>query len=549
MSTNFIVFFVSIFATISLIHVVYIILLVMENSKKEPRKKLQISKDDILEQANMLFKQKKYTLVGKLIRKYLEAEPEHYELRFLLAKTLYAMDNLYESIKECSIVLEKNPSNPDVKLLLARCYKKINQYSKAIGELQDILKNNNENLVAIKELSEIYINTNQKVSAVKMLKQLASLTENNQEFQKIKSKIANLQIELENYNEALEELNNILEIYPEDTETHKKLIELCMNIQNYAVAVEHCEKMLEVNKNNSLSLWLLNNLVQLYTKTKEYDKALEYYKVILEHPFSDKLKTKINISRVLLANNQEEEGMMLLKQLSEQHSDNIEIKRIMIGNYLKNKQFSSAIDLYKRIIDLANPLDIRNIHEEMSNVYVNWAKYLFENKNVDECFKIFSTAIQYDSSNPEIFYELGEVNVSIKNYNEAIIQFRKAISLNPSVSKFYLAIANCYEAIGNTYEQKDALMLAVNTDAKNIDALYKLAILHDSQNDITKEIELLKQVIELNPNHLDAKYQLALLYEKQDNVKGALELYKEIESVDYDFKNVQQCIEMLSKED
>ena len=549
MTTNFFVFLIAIIAAIALIHIIYIVLLIMDNNKKELKKELQISKDDILEQANLLFKQQKYKLVEKLCKRYLEVKPDHHELRFLLAKTLYSNDNIYEAIKEGIATLTKNENNADVKLLLARCYKKVNQYSKAITELQDIIKNDSENIVAIRELSNIYLETNQKISAVKLLKQLSLLTENNQELHEIRTKIANLQIELENYNEAFEELNSILEVYPEDIDTNKKLIELCINIQNYASAIEHCEKLLDVNHNNSLSLWLLNHIVQLCFQIKDYDKSMYYYKMLLEHPFSDKVKAKMEMAKVLIASNHVDEGMQLLKELSEANKENVEIKRIMINTYINHKNFMPAIELYKEIIDLVNPLDVKSVHTEMSNVFVKWAKHLFEKNEMDDCFKIFSLAVQYDNLNSEIYYELGQVNAFIKNYNEAITQLKKSISLNPNVSKYYLAIANCYEAMGNAYDQKEALTIAVNADEKNEEALYKLAMLNNSQNNISEEIKLLEKIITLNSKHLDAKYQLALILEKQGNKKDALNLYKEIESIDYDFKNVQQNIEMLSKED
>ena len=113
MNTNFFVFLIAVIAAIALIHIIYIVLLIMDNNKKEPEKELQISKDDILEQANLLFKQKKYKLVEKLCRRYLEVKPDHSELRFLLAKTLYANDNIYEAIKEGNNTIAKSEKNPE----------------------------------------------------------------------------------------------------------------------------------------------------------------------------------------------------------------------------------------------------------------------------------------------------------------------------------------------------------------------------------------------------------------------------------------------------
>ncbi|MBR1680328.1 tetratricopeptide repeat protein, partial [bacterium] len=504
---------------------------------------------DIHEQAEILLKNKKYKLVEKLAIKYLVTHPEHYKLRAVLAKALYNDDNIYETIKECIVILNKEEDNFEIRILLARCYKKINQFSKSINELETVLEKDTDNMTTAKELSELYIETNQKVPAIKMLKKLESLTENNLELTEIKTKIADLNIELENYPEAFDELNGILEIYPEDTETHKKLIELYIKVNNNERAIADCEELLAVNENNSLSLWLLNNLINLCYLQKDIDKTMEYAKKLLEHPFSDKIKTKTYIAKILIASGKEEEGLEILNELAESNKENIEIKRLMIETYEEKNKYISAIELYKEILDLVSPLDVKGIHTEMSNLFVKWAKYLFENQEVNECFKIFTLASQYDNENPEIYYELGQVNSFIKNYNEAIIQYKKAIGLNPQTAKYYIAIADAYENLGNTFEQKNALITASNVDENNTDVLYKLALLYNAQHDRTGEIKALEKIIELEPDHIDAKYMLALILESQGNIEEALNFYKEIERINPDYKNVKENIRMLSKED
>ena len=109
-----------------------------------------------------------------------------------------------------------------------------------------------------------------------------------------------------------------------------------------------------------------------------------------------------------------------------------------------------------------------------------------------------------------------------------------------------MAIADCYQSIGNTFEQKDSLLAAINVDENNTTAYFKLAMLYDGQHDKASEIHTLEKILELEPQHLDAKYQLALILESQGNKEKALELYREIESIDYNFKNVQKNIEMLT---
>ena len=281
MSTNLLVFLIALFSALALIYMIYTILLDSSGPKK--KKELLVTPNGILEHAKILFKQKKYKLVEKLAYKYLEIKPEHNELRLILAKSLYNEDSIYDAIKEAMIILTKDENNSDAHFLLARCYKKVNQPTKAISELQEIMKQDPDNMSAAQELSNLYVDLGQKESAIKALKHLESLTKNNGELLQIKTTLANLYIEIENYPEAFDELNEILEIYPEDTDTNKKLIELYIKVQNYESAIETCESLLAVNENNSLSLWLLNNLVNLYYLTKNIDKTIEYAKKLLEH--------------------------------------------------------------------------------------------------------------------------------------------------------------------------------------------------------------------------------------------------------------------------
>lgn len=539
--------FVLLIASVSIIALIYLIIMILSTSSSSKRE-LQISKKDILEQANLLFKQKKYKLVEKLATTYLDVKPEHHKLRALLAKTYFTTDSIYDAIKECITILNSEERNLEVRLLLAKCYKKINQYAKAITELQEIIKQDPNNIVAVKELSGIYLETKQKVSSLKILKKLEALTDNNQELLEIKTTMADLNIELENYAEAFDELNEILEIYPEDTETHKKLIELYIKIQNYENAITECEDLLATNENNSLSLWLLNNLINLCYLEKDVDKTMVYAQKLLEHPFSDKIKTRTYIAKILIASGKEEEGMSLLNELSEKNKENIEIKRLMIQTYMNKNNYAAAIELYKEIIDIVPALEVKDIHSEMSVAFTSWAKYLFEKQDINECFKIFTLAMQYDNANPEVYYELGQVNAFIKNYNEAILQYKKAIQINSKCAKYYIAIAEAYQSIGNTYEQKDALLVAAEVDEENTEVLYKLALLYETQHDKTSEIKTLEKILELDPNHIDAKYQLALLLERQGNKEEALKLYKEIESVDFNYKNIRENIQMLSIE-
>ena len=146
----------------------------------------------------------------------------------------------------------------------------------------------------------------------------------------------------------------------------------------------------------------------------------------------------------------------------------------------------------------------------------------------------------------QVDYELVKVNSFIKNFNDAVIQFKKAIGLDSNKPKYYIAIADAYENLGNTFEQKTALITASNIDKNNTDVLYKLALLYNAQHDKTNEIQILEKIVNIDASHIGAKYQLALILESQGNQKEALNLYKEIEQIDPNYRNVRENVRMLS---
>ena len=184
MSTNLLAFLIALISALALIYMICAILLESSGPKK---KELQITPKGIVDHAKILYKQKKYKLVEKLAKKYLEIKPEHCELRLILAKALYNEDSIYDAVKEALTILNKEENNSDARLLLAMCYKKVNQPTKAISELQEILKTDPDNMSAAQELSILYVETNQKPSAIKSLKHLETLTDNNGELLQIKN--------------------------------------------------------------------------------------------------------------------------------------------------------------------------------------------------------------------------------------------------------------------------------------------------------------------------------------------------------------------------
>lgn len=529
----------------SVAFVIYMSYLLMAFSQPSKKKELQISLDDMIKQIDMLYRQKKYEIVENVALEYLKTQPNAVEIREYLAKAYFSRDKIYDAISTTLQILDKFQDNIPMRILLAKSYKKINQISKAINEYKLILDYDSENIIAIRELADVYFSQNQKISAVKMYKKLEQYIDNNAELLRIKIILADLNMDLEDYQTAFQELFEIKEIYPENIEINKKLVELYIKIGEYENAIKLCQELLLSTQDDNFSLWLLQNLVNIYYALKDYDKTIEYAEQMFEHPFSDKVSTRALIAKVYILKGDFQKGLDYLLLLAENNPDNVEIRRIIAKAYHDERKYENAIETYKEILDLVPPREVALVHTDMSNLYVDWAMDYFEHDDYNSCFKLFPLAIQYDEVNPNIYFQLGRVNMHIKSYNEAILQFNKSLELNPAQPECYIALSECYDVIENILEEKNALLNAIKYDDKNEYAYYKLARLYGKQRDIDNEITALRRVIQLNPEHIGARHQLALIYESQGQIYDAIDMYEAIIKIEPENETAKENLKML----
>lgn len=539
-------FFVSftIFTIIGLIYLLYKIMLSSEKNNDNKGPELQITSQGILDQLIILRKQKKYNIVESLAGKYLAQKPGDDSVRTILAKSLYDAGKTHAAIDQTKIILRRQPKNVNMQIFIANCYKDIDKPIQAIDVLENVIERDPSNAVAIKELAQVYLNTHQKKSAIKMFKKLEDFLESNNEKVKNKVIIADIYIDFNDYSSAIKEYKDILEIYPDEINGKKKLVELYKLNENYIPLLDLANEILETSEGTN-ALWAMKRLMETYKVMRNYEKAMELATLIKEHPMSNEIEASENIAKILFEAGNIHNCITLLNSLIVKDPSNIKLKKYLANAYEASKDFEMAVNVYKKIIDIIPAKDIEQSHFELSNLYSNWAMYLFEQNNTDECFKHFIVALKYYASNPDIYYKLGLVNQLIKNFNEAIIQYKKAIELDNDNPQYYYAIAECYEEIDSIYEEKKALIECLKYNQNNAKIYFKLGTIYNLQNDTNSAIFHMKKAIELDDNFIDAKYKLALILEHIGNIEEAVALYEQILLLNPSHEEVANNLKML----
>ncbi len=546
--TNLIIIIIAFLVAIAAIYILYSIILYQGSGKGE---ELQLSTKNILEQVQVLFDKKEYTLVQLLATKYLDRVPGHIDVRIYLAKAYYEDRKYNQAIKQCLIILKKKPNNVDTHQVLGNCYIKKQVLNKAIKEYELVFDHKKTDKDVVRTLAELYRKTDQLYSSISAYEVLADLLDLDEDIADVQSILAELNEEAHDYPAAFEAYKVRLGIYPNDVNTNRKLIELYIKIKNYPVAIETLLYMLTFVTEPKVLLWVYDTLVALYVETEEYDKAIEYSEKLLDIQGSDKFKVRNDIATFNIKLNRTDEGIAILEDLAMMSQNGFDVTLELADAYIQRKDYEKALERYTILLDKATQREAKTVNLLICDLYIKWAINYSEQEKYEESYEMLKNATQYNALNPEIYYNVAKNYFAQKNYTSTIESLNKALEFDKQrefLAKYLLLLSEAHHQLGHFFEEKKALTDLLKVDEKNPYGLYRVGIMYAAQHDIKNAEESFKKAIMYDPNLLQAKYNLALLYENNNRDK-AKELYIEVLEQDPTFEEAKNALTDMASSD
>lgn len=143
-----------------------------------------------------------------------------------------------------------------------------------------------------------------------------------------------------------------------------------------------------------------------------------------------------------------------------------------------------------------------------------------KNKNGDSAIINYEKAISLDPDNSKIsiaHFNLANAYGAKKNYEKALSNFKRVIELKRFMAHAYAKIGRVYEILDN----KDSALLyfekAVSEDSNDFDANYYFGRFLMIKDDY-RAIEYFKKVIFINPKFSEAYFSLSKIYERLGNL-------------------------------
>lgn len=191
-------------------------------------------------------------------------------------KTDKAMQYFKEhKYKECidvfSSVLETEPDNPDIYNNMGVAYSYTGDFEHAENCFVKAIELNPELAQAYINLSDLYFKAGDLPSAIGTLQRGSYELDNNLTLAHL---LARVYIEDQRYEDAIVELERVLDGEPENYDAYYDLGHVCFEIGDYEGAISNFENVLEYKSDSEL---LYYALAQAYEANNEIDKAISNY--------------------------------------------------------------------------------------------------------------------------------------------------------------------------------------------------------------------------------------------------------------------------------
>ena len=350
-----------------------------------------------------------------------------------------------------------------------------------------------------------------------------------------------------NLNESIEQLHEILKIFPKHKDSIDLISDLFIKINEPKKALIYINKYLSIIKNSQKHL---ENKYKIYLYLGEDKNALKVLKLLHEnHPT---IRTARTISNYYLSNNDEEKSDLVIQSFFEKNKSYSDLyKGIRHAKAGRNKL---AEESYKNVLskdnknvdalrllgllafknnnhDIAEKLLIRAIQLDpyFHLLWDNLAKVFRVQNKLEESKKAFENLIKLDPKNNEAFVALGTIYNKLAQYKDGINSYKKALKLNDNNARVYLSMGHALKTLGNRKECEDSYLKAIKLFPLSGEGYWSLANLKTYTFN-ENQIQAMKSAIKEDMHEqekIQMMFALGKAYESKKDFKESFKFYND----------------------
>ena len=395
----------------------------------------------------------------KSIDKAMSIAPYHEDLKLLNSRYLFKIDEVSKGINVLDEVIEENPECGEGYFLRAGGYLRKGEIEKALKDFQKTLEIAPESLGAISGIANCYYSLGNMEEAKKYYYKLSLTYEYDKVTRnRLKSVNSYLIKELENesvasfslandyfQNEKYEDAIRICKELEENHEEDKKKLYTLMAYAYYYLgkldkALNYFHKALEIDEKNGEALGGKASVLQDIHKREE---ALSFYNKAIENNYA--LDTMYNNKASLLCE------MERYEEALECCNKSLEINCGMAHAYKNKGKILCEMGNYEEAFQCCE--EALNISPTMAAAYAVKAEINNRIARNEEALRVCKSAIEQGIEDDNLYYgkivctlsyEKGEAEYALENVEEALRSYKKAIKINENLTNAYTGIGHCW---------------------------------------------------------------------------------------------------------
>ena len=350
-----------------------------------------------------------------------------------------------------------------------------------------------------------------------------------------------------NLNESMQQLEEIVHVHPYNLKALSLLLEINIKLSDTDKAIEIINNLIQIEPDNASHYEKLIKIYQFLNDDSGYEFAL-----IRLHKKFPSISTARLISNIYIKNDKEEESDQIIQDFFESDKNYSDLYKGI--RHVKAGRLKLAEETYKKVIkkdkdnidalrllgllafktkdyDISERLFMRvlEIDPTFSLAWDNLAKLFRVQNKLSKSIPAFENLIKLDPFNFEALVSLGTIYIKLSKYNQGINLYEKSLTIKPENPRVYLSLGHALKTIGQREKSEIAYHNAIKFYPFSGEAYWSLANLKTYKFS-KKEISNMKLAINKNihPNEqIQMHFALAKALESNNQFEDSFNHYKE----------------------
>lgn len=152
----------------------------------------------------------------------------------------------------------------------------------------------------------------------------------------------------------------------------------------------------------------------------------------------------------------------------------------------------------------------------------------------EEALSNLQYLLKYFPEDAELHYNIGILHEKLKDFEKAKIAYRKAIEISPQ-EDFYYNLGEVLVTLEEWNEAIEAFKTVIKTDNKDGNCYFNLGLCYYHKDEINIATDNFQKAIELNPKDIFAHFYLGNIYQNNGLTNFAQESYKKVLEITPDY--------------